>query len=224
MLSKIKKILDWIKRKKVISKRDIISLLPPNPNILEAGASDGKDTLDWSRRLPNAQIYAFEPVPDIFKVLNERVKNRKNVHLFTYALSDTGGKSKMYVSSGASHSSSSLLAPKEHLNFHKNVFFEKEITVLTKRLDDWTTENNIDQIDFMWLDMQGGELKALRGGEKILETTQVIYTEVSLMEMYEGAPLYAQLRLWLQDRGFQIVKEELSWEDMGNVLFVKPQS
>lgn len=222
MLSKIKKLLGLKKNKEVISKDEIIKLLPPNPHILEAGASDGKDTLDWSKRLPNAQIYAFEPVPTVHKVLKERVSGQKNVHLYTCALSDAVGEFKMYVSSGASHGSSSLLAPKEHLTFHKDVHFKEEITVKTKRLDDWAAENGVDRIDFMWLDMQGGEMKALEGGQEILKTTKIIYTEVSLMEMYEGVPLYDQFRKWMEERGFVVVQEELLWEDMGNVLFVRP--
>lgn len=221
MLSKIKRLLGLGDAKGTISKEQIAKYIPENPIILEAGASDGKDTLAFSTLYPKGKIYAFEPVPNIYGMLKERTKACKNVHTFPIALSDVSGEATMYVSSGASHGSSSLLDPKGHIDFHKNVHFKEQIKVKIKTLDEWATENGVERIDFMWLDMQGGEYKALKSGTNILKTVQGIFTEVSLLEMYEGAPLYPEFRAWLEGQGFKVAAEELLWEDMGNVLFVR---
>ena len=55
----------------------------------------------------------------------------------------------------------------------------------------------------------------------MLETVRAIYTEASLLEMYEGAPLYADYRRWLEAGGFRVAMEDLPWRDMKNVLFLR---
>ena len=81
--------------------------------------------------------------------------------------------------------------------------------------------NNIDHIDFMWLDMQGAEYQMLKKSKIILPTVKVIFTEVSLLQMYEDCPLYPEFRAWLESEGFEVVAEQLPWKDMGNVLFIR---
>ena len=128
----------------------------------------------------------------------------------------------MYVSSGASDGSSSLLKPKEHLTDHPDVFFNEAIKVKTMKLDDWTAANNISTIDLLWLDMQGFELEVLKASSVILPKVKVIHMEVSTRPTYEGVPLYSDVKEWMQQNGFRVEVEAIpnGW-DMGNVLFVR---
>ncbi|HQB61903.1 MAG TPA: hypothetical protein PK899_09630, partial [Spirochaetota bacterium] len=63
--------------------------------------------------------------------------------------------------------------------------------------------------------------RVLNSSPEIFKTVKLLYTEVSLKEMFEGAPLYDTFKKWLKDKGFKVVKEEFLWEDMGNVLFIR---
>ena len=45
--------------------------------------------------------------------------------------------------------------------------FGDAIEVLTTSLDDWAAQHGVDRVDFLWLDLQGTELDALRGGERL---------------------------------------------------------
>jgi hypothetical protein len=74
----------------------------------------------------------------------------------------------------------------------------------------------------MWLDMQGYELNALKSSDNILGTTKAIFTEVALKELYNGAPLYEELKSWLESKDFVLKIEKLSYEDYGDALFVRP--
>jgi len=204
-----------------IPKKFIAKFLPKNPIIVEAGAHVGADTLEMARLWPNSKIYAFEPVPYIFEQLIKNTERLKNATYYPIALSNKSGKSVIYVSSGASDASSSLLSPKEHLNFHPDVSFNKKLDINTITLDDWAIENDIMKVDLLWLDLQGLELKVLKAGTNVLKSVKVIYSEVSLIENYDGGELYSELKDWLESNSFQVVKEELPWEDGGNVLFVK---
>ena len=219
----------FILRDKWISKQEIIRYLPSkNVTILEAGAYDGKDTSDWSKLLPNAKIHAFEPEPSTYLRLQQEVQKCSNVTTYNKALSDVSGNTMFYVSQNGNDEtgtfSSSLLKPKDHLTVCPHMKFEKQITVRAINLDEWAQKNNVEKIDLMWLDMQGAEFKVLKAAPIILNTVSVIFSEVSLVEMYEGVPLYNQFKSWLKTKGFVVVKEEIISPDMGNVLFVRNTS
>jgi len=111
--------------------------------------------------------------------------------------------------------------PKEHLNTNLAVLFEEKIHVQALTLDGWAEQYGIEKVDYMWLDMQGAEYAVLQASSKILKTVKVIFTEVSLMELYEGTTLYPQFKEWLQAQGFTLVKEVLPWDSCGDALFIK---
>lgn len=210
--------------KGVVPKSVIAQHLPKKPVIVEAGAHVGLDTEELAKYFPDATIYAFEPVPDLYLQLVERTRSYKNIHCFPLAFSAQPGEAVMYVSSGVSDGSSSLLPPKDHLIDHPDVVFNETIQVQCTTMDDWAEANHIEKVDLLWLDMQGHELNALKSGLAVLEKAHTIYTEVNLKEVYEGAPLYSELRNWLEARNFKVVVEDIPWEDGGNVLFVRNES
>ena len=205
----------------VIPLTYIAQFLPPNPVVVEAGAHVGFDTVAMSRRWPDGHIHAVEPVPELFEQLSARVARRHNVTCYPVALGVAVGAAKLYVSGGASDASSSLSRPKQHLADHPDVTFPKEIAIETTTLDAWAKASHVSHVDLLWLDLQGHELEAIRSAPGILETVRAIYTEVYLKESYEGVPLYAEVREYLQHRGFRVQREELPWHDAGNVLFVR---
>ena len=54
--------------------------------------------------------------------------------------------------------------------------------------------------DVPWLDLQGAELDALRGGQGVLEHIRPIHSEVSAIEGREGLALYPEAPSWLVQR------------------------
>ena len=205
----------------IIPKSYIHSYLPKNPIIVEAGAHIGSDTLEMSRLWQNATIHAFEPVPHLFQLLAHNTEGIANIHIYPLALGETTGKFDIHISSGKSNGSSSLLLPKKHLEIHPDVFFQEKITVQAITLDDWALQHEIKHVDMLWLDLQGYELQVLRNSASILRGVKVIYTEVNLIENYENCALYNDLKIWLQEKGFEVEQEALAWQDAGNVLFIK---
>jgi FkbM family methyltransferase len=202
-------------------KYRIQNYLRENPVILEAGAFDGKDTLQMASLWPNAKIHTFEPVPQLFKALQNKLSAVKNVHVYPYALSDRTGPIDLYISSGMSAGSSSILSPLKHLDAHPEVKFENKQKVEAYTIDDWAKKNEITSVDLMWLDMQGAEYRVLASCPEILKTVKVLFTEVSLIETYKEVLLYPEFKKWLEKQGFEVVMEDLPHHDMGNVLFVR---
>jgi FkbM family methyltransferase len=219
----LRKIMSFKKKEifGVIPKSRIKIFLPDAPIVLEGGAHIGTDTIEMGTIWPMGMIHAFEPVPSLYTKLKKNTQNYNNIITYPLALSSQTGEDILYISSGTSDGSSSLLPPKEHLTEHPDVVFREQIKIPTVTLDDWVLKNNIPRLDFLWLDLQGHELSVLKAGTNILDTVTAIYTEVSLKDMYNGGSMYPEIRQWLAEHGFRVEIEELPWPDMGNVLFVR---
>jgi FkbM family methyltransferase len=200
--------------------------LPENPVILEAGAFEGEDAVVMSQVWPKGIIHTFEPVPLLYLKTKAKTFNCKNVRCYQMALSETTGKAKFYVSSDNENDvsgSSSLLEPKEHLKIYPSVKFNRSIEVQTINLDEWAQINNVDHIDFMWLDMQGAELAMLKACPNILKTVKLIFIEIAFAETYKNMPLYQEVRPWLESQGFTVIYEETcgAAKAEGNALFIR---
>ena len=206
-----------------VDKQQLKEYLSETCSILEAGVCDGDDTEAFATIFPNGHIHGFECVPHYQEVAQKRLEKYSNVTLYPYALSDTSGEVDFHVSTlnGHSFGSGSLLSPKLHKEVHPNILFESTIKVTTTTIDEWAQKYDIDKIDFLWLDLQGAEIKALRGAERILKNVKGIFTEVSLIETYEQVPLYEEVKSFLMARNFKVHKEYLPYKDMGNVLFLR---
>jgi len=72
-------------------------------------------------------------------------------------------------------------------------------TIQTVRLDDVA---EIDNLDFLKIDIQGAELEVFRNGVAKLTDCLVIQSEVEFMAMYENQPLFSDVDLFLRERGF----------------------
>lgn len=192
-------------------------ILPINPTILEAGAQFGEDTEWMSEMWPQGRIYSFEPSPDSFAELQKVAAKSNNVSAIPLALSNKKGEFPFYLAGGAS----SLLKPHHVYNavyFHSDV--DRPIMVQAVTLDQWALDNNIKNIDFLWLDMEGNELNALQGALNILKTVKLIYTEVNLQTFWNGCVLYHELKAWMNKQGFSEIWADITPDWHGNVLFI----
>ena len=59
----------------------------------------------------------------------------------------------------------------------------------------------------MKIDVQGYELEVLKGSENILKKVEYILIEVSENEMYKDQPLSNEIINFLQNRNYQILKQ-----------------
>jgi FkbM family methyltransferase len=164
----------------------------------EIGSHFGVDTKEFINVTKN--LHCFEPDNrniEMFKQLN------LPIILNEYAISDIDGLSKFYLSSGNVYeskygptnnelvnqndwsASSSLMAPKNHIIKTPWVKFENTIEVKTKKIETYCLENNIKNIDFIWMDVQGAELNIIKGMGEFKEKIHYIYTEYSDEELYE---------------------------------------
>ena len=195
-----------------------------NPKIIfEAGCADGTHTEMLANMFQMATIYAFEPVQEYYEIAKEKTKHLKNVKIYNLALGERNEDHEIYISKNAEGNlwcSNSLLKPKEHLISNPHISFPEIRNTKVINLDTFCDENNIDRIDFFWLDMQGYEMKTLKASPKILDNIKSLYTETNIIETYEGTELYGEYKDWLIKKGFKLMLESFSpTGDQGDSFF-----
>lgn len=201
-----------------ISKHAFRPYVGEAPTIVEIGAHIGVDTASFARLWPQGRIYAFEPVPALYRQLERNLRGHSNVHVFPYAVGDQTGDRRMFVSSGWSTGSSSVLLPSEHFKHYPRVKFGSEELVPMLRLTDWAEDHGIQEIDVLWLDAQGLEYQILADSEKLLRSVRLIYTEVNFIETYQGTILFEDLKRYLEGLGFSLKHLERADEAQGGLV------
>lgn len=209
--------------------------LPEDPIILECGGCNGLDTIMMAQTWPNCKVYTFEPIPSLFQVIIKVTDSYSNISPYQLALGDFCGKGNFYVSNidGLTSGSSSLLPPKDHLKEAPSIQFDEMIEVDVMKLDDWALTNEVQNIDYFWLDMQGYELNMLMVSE-LAKKAKVIYIEVEFIELYAGQYLFADVAKWMLENGFELIAidfpEELIYKNVpfeqhgysfGNAVFMQ---
>jgi FkbM family methyltransferase len=76
-----------------------------------------------------------------------------------------------------------------------------QIPIKTERLDDFEA---IVDVDYLKIDIQGGELAVFQNATRLLKTVTMIQTEVNFAELYKGQPLFADVDIFLRSQGFQL--------------------
>ena len=184
--------------------------------IFDIGSCEGEDSIKYSKLFPDARIVSFEPLPDNQKLIKDNLSKYavRNVEVIPVALSDRKGTADFHVSSGSpegrsntdqwnfGNKSSSLLKPDKHLEVTPWVKFDQVITVPTDTLENVCEELKIADIDFAHIDVQGAELKVLKGAGKMLENIKAIWMEVSNITLYQNQPLKTEVEKFMQESGF----------------------
>jgi FkbM family methyltransferase len=80
----------------------------------------------------------------------------------------------------------------------------RRLDIRTRRLDD-VLSGIKSPIDFLKLDIQGGELMALRGASSTLARTAVIHCEVEFSGLYKSQPLFPEIQILLNRHEFDLI-------------------
>ncbi len=198
--------------------------IPENPIIFEAGAYDGTDSVKLSEKWPKGRILSFEPNPSSFAKFLVRTEECSNVEGHNIAVNLFNGFATLNVCYGYTgddpifQGASSLLEPSDW----KSLDYQgPKVSVPCVVLEDWCKEQQIDHIDFMWLDLEGMELQLLKSSPEILKTVKVIYTETNFLPFRVGMTQYGDLREFLENEGFRLLSHWYAKDYQGNAIFIR---
>lgn len=142
--------------------------------IMDIGANIGTTALFYANLNKTAIIYAFEPHPELYKRAKENVSLNafNNINLINIGVGEKKEILKLYEVNKNNPGMNRIMAKEMNLNLpYKEVSIEK--------LDDFVLENNIFQVDFIKIDIEGFEYSALLGAKNILiKNKPLMYIEI----------------------------------------------
>lgn len=127
--------------------------------IFDIGAFNCDDSLGFMRCYPNAEIHSFEASRNNIIRCQQNI-NGSNIKLHNIALSDKKGETTFWDSHGIDVGSGSIM---EYNNNRDGLFMHQGYVVPTTSIDIFCKENNITELSFIHLDVQGAEYKVLSG-------------------------------------------------------------
>ena len=188
----------------------------------DVGANNGKSMIHYAEDYNNI-VYAFEPARELAAALRCRMMQNPNYYIIEKAVADYQGKSTFHLAARGDWGSSSLNHFSENLDktwpgitcFQVTDSYEVEVI----RLEDFVVENQIHEIEYLHIDVQGKDLEVLMGlGSKI----SIVKAGVIEMPISHQTKLYKDqkylmddAKIFLEENGFQILRIE-SNDQFGN--------
>jgi FkbM family methyltransferase len=176
----------------------------PFRTVLDIGAYHGEFADRVLRHHPVGKVFLFEPFADSIAFLERRYRAEPRCKIFPFALSDQCGSSTLRVLNNAD--SSSLLDPTGDAGdlLHKPFHSVKQTQIEMCRLDEVPGMAEIERFDIAKIDVQGAELKVLRGCGDLLRRIQSIYIEVNFCSLYKDGAVFCDTHTFLEQAGFRL--------------------
>lgn len=173
----------------------------------DIGASGGLiSLLDWEL-FPHQKIYGFEPIQAEYAKLVAMYKSSQKHHVYNLAVADKTGRIPFFLSKHVGTSSTFQV-------------FEgmTKIEVDAIKLDDFVKSYEALPPDFIKIDVEGGELPALRSGHDMMEShTLCIVSEYAFWRMNENETRFSQLDSYLSENGFILFDLTINNANFSNV-------
>jgi FkbM family methyltransferase len=177
--------------------------IPERLVLLDGGCRGGFHER-WTQLGPHVHLIGFDPDAVECARMEAELHGRGSVTLVAKALGDEPGAARFFVS--REPAGSSLLPPDlegtAHLGRVEGAHPDRVEETQVVRLDDWAGEAGVTRIDALKLDIEGGELLALRGAPRLLEDVSAVEVEIRFNPNNIGAPLFGEVDALLRSHGF----------------------
>lgn len=144
-----------------------VLLTDPAGVALDVGANIGTTSAIFSQYLPDGQVYAFEPGPNIFAALEANIAANRlhNVRPVRLAVAAAPGTVNFFEDSAYGHIAMD----------------GRGCDVASISIDDFVASRALSRVDFIKIDVEGFESGVLEGAAKTIERfSPVIYMEFNL--------------------------------------------
>ena len=149
-------------------------------------------------------IHLFEPQAEIYKALVENFKEF-NLNFYKFGLGSAETTATLNSENQNEGKSASVLAPLIHKQLYPEIIFDKQEQIDIKVYD----LLEINDVNFLNLDIQGFELEALKGCKESLKNIDYVYTEINRDYLYENSCLVSDLDKYLNSYNF--IRAETKW-------------
>ena len=159
------------------------------------GAHIGTSAILFSRDAgPDGRIYSFEPVHHQVLARNLRENGVSGAEVIPKGASDQSGEAEFALSPKGIDS---RMAGKRALRWPR-----QKLPVVS--LDDFVRERRIERVDFIKMDIEGGEELALRGARRVLERFRPKLSVASYHTDVSGEAQRPKLLKLIRELGYQV--------------------
>ena len=173
--------------------------------VIDVGAYDGAAvTIPFSESGDHI-IYAIEPIPDLARELEER--SLKGVSVFNLAIDLKEEMAPFFIN--RDRQMSSLLPTvmsDAWSDYTEELCQESVISILSKRLDTFIEENQIEEVDFLRIHAQGNDFNVVKSAGSSIHRIKRIALDVQLAPLYEGSAEKGSVVEYLESHGFRLSK------------------
>ena len=138
--------------------------------VFDVGASVGYMTDYFAQCFQNAQIHCFEPIPETYKVLENRMAQSKRIFTHQLAISNSSRRVRVFLQSDSGLNSLSL-----GVNTPDEAMRSASVDVQTQSLTTWCRSEGVEKIDLLKIDTEGHDIEVLEGAEEMLANKLVRY-------------------------------------------------
>jgi len=148
--------------------------------VIDIGANVGIFTMAVKLKAPKATVYAFEPIPDTFQILEQNVRllGCSDIHLYNVAIGSQDHVEQAFTFfPNMPGNSTAIPALKDEQKQVTDQIFGKELSdflmqpetriVQVRTLSSVIREQGITSVDFLKVDVEGGEISVLEGIEEM---------------------------------------------------------
>jgi FkbM family methyltransferase len=215
--------------------------------IYDCGSRDALDGIELFQRIGAKELHVFECNPPSIEVCKNNLiehlgaqKENRSWYLNNQAISDVNGEldfrpinvNKTITShSDGNPGASSLFEANK--NYKVEIYSQNLIKVSSITLNQYAL--NKSKPDLLWMDLQGAELMALKGADKILNSVKIILVEIGFREMYLGQCTFWEVDEYLKANHFMLANLDIGrWPKLlrlykflntgpwvGNAIYVK---
>lgn len=192
----------------------------PIKGLIQLGAHEGEECHLFSR-YGFKKVLLIEADPDTFVRLQKLVQdNYPSFETVQFAATNKQGNFPFHRTTFSQSNSTKLL--KKHLWLFPEIHQAEQIMVQNDTLDHWLESKKLShEFNVLVMDIQGGEIDALKGSLKTLRDIDAIVTEVNYDELYEGGGQLVDLDKFLMEQGFIRVDTITAAKGYGDSLYVK---
>jgi len=181
----------------------VLRVLPSARTIVDIGANKGQFTLEAIKWHPDARVLAFEPQICEADKLRWALSNLQNLKVYSVALGDEDGQASLNISAHADSSSLLRQTSLQVTSFPGTGEISQE-QVKVSRFDSIVDERCLCPPVICKIDVQGFELKVLKGFGHLINSIDFMIVELSSKSFYENSPNSSDVISFLSGHNFKI--------------------
>jgi FkbM family methyltransferase len=191
----------------------------PVTGLIHVGGNNAGEYTSYRARTHGPVLY-IEAIPEIADQVRQRLDPERPHFIHQAVVSDVAGETVSFHVASNAGQSSSMLAPGRHTEIYPWITFDETLELVTERLDDIVAERSEGaEYNVLVLDVQGAELKVLKGAPELLARVDAVFAEVSSEPLYEGGCTFLEVTNLLAEAGLVFRAAEMHAVGWGDAFY-----